>query len=284
MVTEPITYIGVHLGPNEGANDAIIGVRVVPSGRRGKEVYGRTLNPGEPDNGEGITPNVGDTLVFPSGDVNVTLSDVDRYAEKGRDAFAPLTNTVWTWMQIPPHPDESFFHYFLSASRRVDMAHSLCLSVLEELGVRSDEPFIRTRARIFNALGIAESMCIALFRAFAMIKNSHAQFSIVTSVPSEVDALYEAVGAVRNAFEHIDERAMGRAREEGQADALSIFNQADLVSSGILCYAGHSINLRADVMPALLSARRFIYDVIAEAGNTKTLTQRLEFGPLTDVQ
>ena len=94
MVTEPITYIGVHLGPNEGANDAIIGVRVVPSGRRGKEVYGRTLNPGEPDNGEGITPNVGDTLVFPSGDVNVTLSDVDRYAEKGRDAFAPLTNTV----------------------------------------------------------------------------------------------------------------------------------------------------------------------------------------------
>ena len=33
MVTEPITYIGVHLGPNVGADDTIVGVRVVPSGR-----------------------------------------------------------------------------------------------------------------------------------------------------------------------------------------------------------------------------------------------------------
>ena len=284
MVTEPITYIGVNLGPNVGTDDTIVGVRVVPSGRRGREVYGRTLNSGEPDTGEGITPNAGDTLVFPPGNVKVGLSDVDRYAEKGPDGYAPVTNTVWTWLQIPPHPNEGFFHYYLAASRRIDMAHSLCVSTLHELGVRNEEPFIRTRARVFNALGMAESMCIALNRGFTMIRNSPAQFSVVTSVPQEVDTLYEDVRAVRNAFEHIAERAMGRAREEGQADALSIFNQADLVSSGVLRYAGHSINLRAEVIPALLAARRFVYDVIAEAGNTKTLNERLEFGPFTDVE
>ena len=282
MVAEPITYIGVHLGPDVGADDAVVGVRVVPGGRSGKEVYGRTLNSGEPDTGEGITLNSGDTLVFPQGDVKISLGDVDRYSEKGPDGYAPVANTVWTWLQIPPRPNETFFHYYLAASRRIDIAHSLCMSTLHELGVRNEEPFIRTRARVFNALGAAESMCIAINRAFTMIKNSHAQFSVATIVPQEVDALYDDVKAIRNAFEHIDERAMGRAREEDQADALSIFNQADLISSGVLRYSGHSINLRTEVIPALLAARRFVYDVIAEAGTTKTLNDRLEFGPFTD--
>ena len=283
MVAEPITYIGVNLGPNVGADDTIVGVRVVPGGRSGREVYGRTLNSGETDTGEGITLNSGDTLVFPPGDVKISLGDVDRYAEKGPDGYAPVTNTVWTWLQIPPYSDETFFHYYLAASRRIDIAHSLYVSALHELGVRNEEPFIRTRARVFNALGTAESMCIAINRAFMMIRNSPAQFSVTTTVPQEVDALYDDVRAIRNAFEHIDERAMGRARQEGQADALSIFNQADLISSGVLRYAGHSINLRTEVIPALLAARRFVYDVLAEAGNTKTLNDKLVFGPFTDV-
>ena len=64
MPVKPITYVGLNLGPNVGATDFIVGVRVVPDGRSGNEVYGRALNTGEPDNGEGILLNVGDKLVF----------------------------------------------------------------------------------------------------------------------------------------------------------------------------------------------------------------------------
>ena len=283
MVTEPITYIGVNLGPNVGSNDTIVGVRVVPGGRSGSEVYGRTLNSGEPDTGEGITLDSGDTLVFRPGEVKISLGDVDRYAEKGPDGYAPIANTVWTWLQIPPYSNETFFHYYLAASRRIDIAHSLCVSTLHELGVRDEEPFIRTRARVFKALGTAESMCIAINRAFSMIRESPTRFSVSTTVPQKIVALYDDVRAIRNAFEHIDERAMGKAREESQADALSIFNQTDLITSGVLRYASHSINLRTEVIPALLAARRFVYDVISEVGHTKTLNDRLEFGPFTDV-
>ena len=42
MTAQPITYISIALGPKVGANDAIVGVRVVPDGRVGNEVYGVT--------------------------------------------------------------------------------------------------------------------------------------------------------------------------------------------------------------------------------------------------
>ena len=61
MPVKPITYISLNLGPNVGATDFIVGVRVVPDGRSGNEVYGRTLDTGETDNGEGILLNVGES-------------------------------------------------------------------------------------------------------------------------------------------------------------------------------------------------------------------------------
>lgn len=275
--TQTITHIGIHLGPDINANDAVVGVRVVPDGKNSNEVYGRTLNFGEPDSGESIKLEVGEKLVFLPGSVNVTLQDVDRYADPEPDGYATIANTVWTWLQIPPLRNEAFFNYLLAASRRLDTAHALCVSVLREIdNYSSNEPFIKTRARVFKALGHAELMCIALNRAIMMIKDAHDKVSATTTVPNEIGTIQEAVLAIRNAFEHIDERAMGNARKEDSADAMSIFNQADLIS-GILRYANHSLDLKAEVIPALIVARKFIFDVVAEAGTTKTINFPIEF-------
>ena len=220
MASEPITYIGLHLGPDSGANDAVVGVRVVPERKVGNVVYARTLNVGEPDTDEGITLDVGEKLVCPPGSVKVTILDVDRYAKLESDGYAPVTNTVWTWLRVPPYPGETYFNYLLAVSRRLDMAHALCAGALRELGDRPDEPFIRTRERIFGALGNAELMCILLNRAIEMIRKAQDHFQEVkTAVPEKVETLREPVLAIRNAFEHIDERAMGKALRENPADA-----------------------------------------------------------------
>ena len=39
--------------------------------------------------------------------------------------------------------------------------------------------------------------------------------------------------AIRNAFEHIDERAVGKAHREGPKDAESVFGQSDFFCSGV---------------------------------------------------
>ena len=180
MAVEDIAYISLNLSPTLGANDTVVGVRVVPAGRDGNLVYARSLNEGEPDNGERIPLEIGDKLVCPPGSIKVTLEDVDRYAEQEFDGYAPITNTVWTWLHVPPSPDEFFFNFMLTASRRLDDAHALCASALRELGHRPDEPFIKTRSRIFNAFGNAEQMCIYLSLVIELINDARTRFSLKT--------------------------------------------------------------------------------------------------------
>ena len=282
MPVESITHIGLNLGPNMGANDTIIEVRVVPSGKEGNAIYGRTLNAGEFDRGEHITLEVGEKLVFPPGSVSVNMADVDRYAEPQADGYASVTNMVWIWLQIPPHSGDEFFHYMLAASRRLDQAHALWASALRDLDNRPDAPFIQTLARLFDALGNAESMCNALHRAVNMLGNSPSMLGAKTPVPAELLGIQTQLAAIRDAFEHIDERAIGRARREGLVDALSIFQQGDFIRKGVLRYAGYSLNLQTEILPVLLAARKFVYDVIAEPGNTKAISTEITMGPVTE--
>ena len=68
MTIGPVTCIGINLGSKTGEQDFLAGVRVVSAGRNGSRVYGRTLNHGETDSGEGISIESGETLEFPAGD------------------------------------------------------------------------------------------------------------------------------------------------------------------------------------------------------------------------
>ena len=94
--------------------------------------------------------------------------------------------------------------------------------------------------------------------------------STVTQLP--------ALTAIRNAFEHIDERAMDNAGYEHP----SIFDQIEFVTSGILRYADFSLDLRSQVIPALIASRKFIFDVaIEKGGRAKTVNQPIDFGTYT---
>ena len=278
MTIGPVTYISINLGPKVGAQDFLAGVRVVPAGRNGSRVYGRTLNHGEADSGEGISIEPGETLEFPAGSISVTMADVDRYAEPGSDGYAPVANTVWTWLAIPPgQDDQEFVNYLLAAARRLDAAHKHCAAALNFLDNPPAEQGFRAREEMFGALGSAESMCVALSRAIRMIGSARATISSPAAVPTAVKAIMEAVVAIRNAFEHIDERAIGRARRENSVDAMTVFDQSDFFASGVLRYAGHSLDIRGEVMPALIAGRRFVVDAATRAGLRKIMNVPIEW-------
>ena len=260
----------------------MVGLRVVPAGRNGNEVYGRTLNTGEPDDGKGITLNVGDKLIYPDGSLKITLKDVDQYAQASPDEYSPITNTVWTWSKTPPHESEEFFNYTLALARRLDQAHALYFQVMQKLDSHQEETGIPARNQAFNALADSESMCLALSRAIRMISNASDKIGLKISVPPGLQTIEEPVTAIRDAFEHIDERALGVARRETPADALSIFDQRDLVTSHVLSYAEYSLSLPLDVLPNLVKARQLLYDAIENRGDTKIYHGHIEFGPITE--
>ena len=283
MTFKPITYISFNLGSDADVDSQLmVGIRVISTGRDGSTVLARTLNYGELDSGDGIILQHGERLLFPPGSVKVTIQDIDGGNTADSDGYVVIANTVWTWLQIGPSLDQNVFNYLFAAARRLDSAHALCASTMGEFDNPPDELFIKSRARIFRALGNAELMCIALNRADRMIKNIAAKWLVETTVPDEVGTILPALTAIRDAFEHIDERAMGNARHEQQTGALSIVNQIEFVTSGILRYANYSLDLRSQVIPALIASRKFILDVaIEKGGRAKTVNVPIDFGTYT---
>jgi len=274
-----IRYLGVNLTPEVRANDTLIGVRVVPAGRNGKRVFGRTLAEGEPDSGEPVSfyHYAGEELHFPSGSVQIFLRDVDRGNRPGPNGYAPVSNTLWTWLVFGAPPDPALFRFLFAAARRLDTAHSLCVEVLGALTDRA-EPFIKARQRLFGALGMAELMCVALGRAIDMLQRVPIQFHVPVTLPQGVSATSPALREIRNAFEHIEDRALGNVRGKPHADALSIFDQRDFISSGVLRYASYSLDIRSDVVPILVESRRAVLQVaVASAGAARTLSIPVSF-------
>ena len=276
MAIGPVTHISIHTGP-DGESAFLAGIRVVPAGRNGSHVYGRTLNHGEPDSGEGIDVEVGETLEFPPGSVSVTMADVDHYSKAGDDGYAPVANTVWTWLAIPPlESDQTTVNYLLAAARRLDAAHTHWTRAQSSLNDSRNEQGFPAREAMFDALGHAESMCVALGRAIRMIAHARATISASEPVPQEITSIEHAVKAIRDAFEHIDERAVGKARQENSSDAMSVFDQSDFFASGVLRYAGYSLDISHEAIPAMIAGRRYIIATATRAGLRKTIT-----GPIT---
>ena len=103
-----------------------------------------------------------------------------------------------------------------------------------------------------------------------MLNAMQRLFGIKTATPRELSTRREAIVQIRNAFEHIEDRAFGKAYGKPDGNALSIFDQPDFISNAVLRYRQHTLALRTDVVPILISARRFILDVAVEKqGSTR---------------
>jgi hypothetical protein len=97
-----------------------------------------------------------------------------------------------------------------------------------------------------------------------MLQKIPAQFSINLPLPATITAKALALRDIRNAFEHVEERALGNVWGKPDADALSIFDQTDLLTRGVLTYASHRLDLRSEVLPMLLDARRAAFETAVQ--------------------
>jgi hypothetical protein len=87
---------------------------------------------------------------------------------------------------------------------------------------------------------------------------------IKTPVPARVIAAKEALTALRNAYEHIEDRAQGQVWSKPDPQALTIFDWSSLFQDDGITYAGHRLELR-DVPNLLLDTRTFLKEAGAEA-------------------
>ncbi len=88
--------------------------------------------------------------------------------------------------------------------------------------------------------------------------------SLVRTQPRPLASKLTAVTQIRNAYEHIEDRAMGTERG-AHPDALTIFDYRDLLSNDRVSYGTYSLDLQAEVPALIAEARRFLKDVAADA-------------------
>lgn len=90
--------------------------------------------------------------------------------------------------------------------------------------------------------------------------------------PEIIKKTSKSVKAIRNAFEHIEDRAVGRITRRKKSDdkAFDIFTQPDFMSKSIIRYDKHEINFETDVLEALIECRETIIEsLIMKSATTK---------------
>lgn len=242
--------------------------RLVLVKREGKRVFARTLRWGEEDDGEVVHLEAGDELVIAAGDLVIDSKQIDAHSPKGLGGYAQVANTVWTWYHFASVKPEMFL-YFYALAQRLDTAHSLWTSTIQEREQAKSAGGIPRRLGYFSSLGKAELAVIALHRAMRMLHSLVQEYDI--EVPGNVQRLWKTVEEMRHAFEHIDDRARGRSGQSGKRDpgAHSVFFQPDFLESSIVHYKEYSLHFDEEVLSALLECRELVMSIIdATAGAT----------------
>jgi hypothetical protein len=263
---QAVAATALHFGPEAGADDALTHpIRVVPDGREGSAVFMRTLRFGEPDDGRRVHLKPGETAVFRAGSVTIELDALDAEFIRHGDGYQSLSNTIWTWFMIGGRErDAARVRHMLAAARRLDAAAAAWSRVEERyaalagIGPTSSGP--KTRSLVFELLAEVELAVIALRRVISMVEQASGWIDVGVPVPNAVARLAPAVKGIRDAFEHIDERAVGEVRGRQDPHALSVFDQSRLLAEHVIAYADHAISAD-DVVELLSECRQFFKDV-----------------------
>ncbi|SKG69720.1 light-mediated development protein DET1 [Mycobacteroides abscessus subsp. bolletii] len=260
VVMEHLSHISHHLAP-EGNETYLFPQRIVEVSRQPGKVVARTLRFGEPDDGRRVHVRPGDAVeIHPT----IELETIDEFESRGVTGYSPITPVLFTWMVIAPQPTNDKSRYLLAAARRLDLAQRLFERV-DELRHSDSEGAPAIQRAAFELVGATELAVVSLSRAVDMCINASRDIGTTAAVPPEISSRSPAVIAVRNAYEHIEDRALGKVRGNPHPDALTIFDHGTVVANGVITYGSHKLNLTTDVPLVISAVRQFLKNAAGEA-------------------
>jgi hypothetical protein len=244
----------------------LFSLRVVFLRREPGKVFVRTLRLGEPDDGRRVFVAPGEDLIVEQ--IQAELAYIDTLEEPTASGYIPLTPTLAIWYSIGDREGEreaARARYLLAAARRLDAANLDAISAVESYQALDDSmagPVLRRTA--FELLSRTETLIVALGRVIDIVMRAAADISATVEVPAALADRAAAVRALRNAVEHIEDRALGRVNRSPDPVALTLFDQSRLMTEGSIVYAAYELNLTSDVPELISASRKFLLDVAGE--------------------
>ncbi|MGB9137579.1 MAG: hypothetical protein WCB73_10215 [Pseudonocardiaceae bacterium] len=270
VVMTTLAAVGHHLTEEVGRiDDLVTSARIVPVRREGNKVFARTLNYGELDDGDRVHVRPGDELIFEEGSVVLELEAIDAKESSCRaeNEYVPITPVLWSWLVCGGVHDEAKARYLLAAARRLDAASVLLAEVERLRGELAQENLSGPIARraLFGLIAAVELAVIALGRVCDMVEKAGPLIGSSVPVPATIVTKRKALNELRNAYEHIEDRALGKVLGKPHPDALTIFNHDQLLRHDRISYAGFSLDLTHETPAMIAEARGFLKGV---AGNS----------------
>lgn len=248
---------------NLGPADVIEHIgRLVSAGSDEDAVYMRPLRHGEEDTGEVVRIPSGKRMVIRAGDLSIDSEELDAKSPKGKGGYAPVSDTIWTWYWIAGVEDSNLLLLLLAAARRLEATNVFWAATMEALDEAQSQENKGRRPTLFRALAMAKVTVNSLCRAMEMIHRLEKESGLGLQFPEKFGSNRRVLRRVRNALEHIDDRAMGQARDGTAEGALSIFFQPYFVRQGVLTYSGQALSFAEGNPLVLRQCRKTVKSVI----------------------
>lgn len=170
-----------------------------------------------------------------------------------------LATALRVWFGIGTHDLAETRMLTTAAAYRLDAAQHLLRRaerMRDSLRAEGDFSGAQVVARVDELIHLVQEGIVALARCIALIERGVETSTFAVPFPSEIESHKDAIKDVRDAYEHIDERAFGRIGIRGVPDerALMIFEHDRLVRSGVIEYLDHRLVLSE--LPKVLEACR----------------------------
>lgn len=259
-VCTPISHVSLNGSGEVGANDCLYWLRVVPDGRRAGIALGRTLRHGEVDDGRRVHLRPGEQFQLPSGSVTVELDVLDEFyrnVEPDRpEGSLSAALRVWFGLGVVRKPTTRLLA--IAAAHRFDAATHLLgrsVEIRERLDGEDNIGGPQFVVSIDELIHLTQEGIVALARCIALIDRGRSESPFVVEEDSAIAENKAAIKAIRDAYEHIDERAVGNLRNAVfDTRAYMIFDHLPLVRENRIQYLDHDLDL--SILPVVLSACR----------------------------
>ena len=187
-----------------------------------------------------------------------------------RCGYRDIVDPMGTFGLLGASPTPEQWRYVLSAARRLDTAHRQFERVragLDELA--ETEGNVQQRRTSWIIVGDAELAIIALHRSIAMSDDLRDKFQLRVNWPDELKGGRKTLGELRDAYEHIDERAQGfikkgRSKRHETETAFTAFQFRSLFAERRLRYDKWSVGIDDEIDELIAITRQYLLQVWAE--------------------
>jgi hypothetical protein len=187
-------------------------------------------------------------------------------SEPRRDGYRPIVEPLWAWAQTVGIPQRQQSLLVLSAARRLDTGHLQVERVRDGIDSLPSLSSPAGREQLYEVLGDAEIALIALNRAITMAAKLSGLYRLPVSFPKIVSEKRSLLDNLRDAYEHVDDRALDRihGKAAGEEAMLGFRSFSVLIEERRFTDGNDTLGLDEEMTRLVIATRDYLVKSWAE--------------------